>query len=518
MKNLLFFTFIILSLISCSNESTEPHKPTPELEVKINDLESYFTFDRGLTVDATLNQIKATGEEKTINSKKITVTKITEISSDNVNGTFKLQFEGSINRKAYSVIFEFIGFTKVPASATEVSINEFETYFEFDKAKRVSAALDQIKKIGVEKSINSKKIKIDIVEVISSDDQSGTLKLHIKGTVNNNHFAKDTEFSGFAKTSVSLTSYEIGSRGYAQWSVDPSVYLKDFNLDKLLLDKDPAFFSVEYLKKFVNFYASSTGGQHRLLTPEEVNGISIKDIAFGANNTITFRTEYQSIKSSVVSSLEFDKETHYGMKITLNGDFISKRYMRGVFNRLGEFVQGLLDYDRTHYAAILDADSYEDNHSNSIGLNVQFQNVKNGELITNLHKNISGFKPLSDLKNELLLVSSSSLEDYMKSKSLTTKTADKRNEFLKATIATWIKKLQFSISRNKGIYKLEWNDQYTALYGNGEIRDVYLEHPSFTVVSSSIDGNILKLSLQLTAVNGESLSNLNYDIEVRNIK
>ncbi len=431
MKKLLFLTIIVFTLLSCNKATVEITPLVEDTKVEIEDLESYFKFDRSLTVEVALNHIKPTNELKTINSKRISVLKTTIISSDNTLGTFKMLFEGKVN---------------------------------------------------------------DI------------------------KFTKEAEFSGFAKAPTPMTPYEIGSRVYARWSVDAEEYIKNFNIDKLLIDKDASYYTVDYLKNFVQFYTSTTDGQPRKLTDDELAKLKIIDLSFNPNNYISFRTEYQSIKSTVESRIDFDKEKHYSLKITTNNDFISKRYMQGVFNKLGEFVQGILNYDRKRYAIILNSDSYDDNHSNSINLSLQVLNIKNGEHISDIHKEITGFKPLTDLKDELILVSSSELEDFMKSKSIATKDEQKRNEYLKAIIGSWITKLQFSIRRNQGLYKLEWDEQYTHLYGNGEVKDVYFARPNFTLLSSTIVDNILKVKIQITSLNGEPVSNLNYDIDIRNIK
>lgn len=408
---------------------------------------------------------------------------------------------------------------EIKTEKVDVELADIESYFAFDKAKTVKEALALIQNTGFEKTVNHKKVTVRSVNVISSDVQQGTIRLSVSGFVDGMTFAKEFTIIGFTKPAVNtLTDDEIGLRGYGEWKVSKDIYLKDFDFDKWYINHNVAFFTVSYLKQFVSFHASSTDGtRRRELTDEELKKLSITDFKFKEDNVLTFRTMYGTMKSIVESRLEFNKNDFYALKVKLNEAFGKDLYMRGVYENLDYYVQGFLDYDRNAYAAELEQDKMHNDKENTISLNLKIQTLT-GESLASIHKTLKGFKSLSSLKSELMIVSSADLETYLKGKNLVGKNDQARTDFLKATIQAWTQKLQFHILKGDKIYPLTWNDTNTALLGGREVKDVYLEYPRFEIVSTNFSGPNLIIQLKLASVNGEALVDIVFDVTAHNVK
>lgn len=398
-----------------------------------------------------------------------------------------------------------------------VELVDVESYFTFDKSKEVKEALLLVKQVGQTKVINKKNIQVNTADIVSFDEKAGSFKLFVKGTVNGTNFQNQFELTGFKKL-LALSDYEIGTRTYAQWNVAKEVYLKDFDLDQLLLYNNTAFYTVDYLKKYVLFSASTVNGEHRQLTDEELGKLTIKDLKFGYDNVITFKTEYASLQSKVESRLDLSKQEYYGLKVKVNESFAKGLYMRGVYEEFALYVQGLLDYDRNIFAAELEQDLTKSEEENSISFSIKLQ-TKTGVDIVTLYKTAKGFKSLNNLKQDLLIASSADLETYLKSKNLGNKKDDtERKAYLQAVVQTWTQKLQYQIKKDEKFYQLYWNDAKTALIGGVHAsKDVYLERPIFDVVSSSISGSNLTVKLKLSSVNGKALTDVVFDLIVRNV-
>lgn len=326
----------------------------------------------------------------------------------------------------------------------DFELDELITYFAFDKNKDVNEAQITIAKLPGVKEINGKMINILETSVTNMDDAVGTFQLHVKGTINQVPFQKDFNLNGFKKAEVKLEDFQIAKRGYGQWKVGKDVYLKEFKFDDLFIHNKVNEFTVDYLKKYVAFYASKQDGIRRQLTDQELSKLNIVDLKY-SNGAITFRTAYNKVVSDVITSLNFDKNEFYGMKVAFDNNFTKGKYMRGAYEELSLFYQWLLVYNKNVYVAQLSSDKTKNDNENKLGFGIQFQTRDEKELAY-IYINATGFKPLSDLKKELAITSSYDLETFLKPK-VNNKTEEYIRRYLQGT-KRWTQLLKFYINRN----------------------------------------------------------------------
>ena len=121
-----------------------------------------------------------------------------------------------------------------------------------------------------------------------------------------------------------------------------------------------------------------------------------------------------------------------------------------------------------------------------------------------MRKEVNNFKPLTELKKDIDISSSATLDETLKKKLKGDFTEGKdMSDKLKSGIMNWIKQAQFS-------YKGEALDYYTKgmndiiSCGSGitqENGDLYLENPRFELVSAVIQDAKLRVTVRLTFAN-----------------
>ncbi|WP_329903911.1 hypothetical protein [Porphyromonas pogonae] len=400
----------------------------------------------------------------------------------------------------------------------DLELDELIIYFAFDKNKDVNEAQKAIEKIKGVKDINGKKVDITEASLTNMDDAVGSFRLHVKGTINQVNFQKDFDLNGFKKAEVKLEDFQIAKRGYGQWKVGKDVYLKEFKFDDLFIHNKVNEFTVDYLKKYVAFYASKQDGIRRQLTDQELSKLNIVDLKY-SNGAITFRTAYNKVVSDVITSLSFDKNEFYGMKMHITNDFAKDKYMRGVYENLSYYYQLALDYDKKVYVAYLDANNRNRNdQSNSLMFYTELQDQKTEKELGQILNEIKGFKKLSDLKDDLIVTSSYDLAKSLKEK--LSKISDENvKNYLQAIVKKWTRSLKFHIKRNGENRELFWDDASMVIQGhNNFTNDVYLENPIFEVISATFTDKDLDIKLKLVAVNDVALSDVVFNIKVHNVK
>lgn len=310
-------------------------------------------------------------------------------------------------------------------------------------------------------------------------------------------------------------------------------YLKEFNFDELYRVKNTSLFTLEYLSKFITIYSTEVNGSnHYVFNDDDLRQVSISNIQYKPSNSnegnITFDLSYKGIKG-VKASLPFNKQTYYSDFVTLNNNVIKQKYMYGVYENLDIFLRNMLVFDKTKIIPELVTNN-KNGASNSIDVTLKLISADGKETeIATIHKTLMGFKPLSNLKTELVLAHGFELGEYFGKKFRDAKDGDLLERVKLIDSRLWIGKAQFSIKRNgnfislnKEEVSLRGENSIVALYTPsdhlGENKDIYLKEPHFTVIQAKKEGNYLRLVLQLVAVNDKSLSGVEIPLNIHLIK
>src|SRR5574344_2438357 len=96
---------------------------------------------------------------------------------------------------------------KEEAAVAGVEPGDIELVFALDKSKTVKDAIDIVKQTKGSKVVNGKRLKIETVNILAYDEQKGSLKLLVKGYVDDVTFNKEMELSGFKISIVALSDY-----------------------------------------------------------------------------------------------------------------------------------------------------------------------------------------------------------------------------------------------------------------------------------------------------------------------
>ena len=309
--------------------------------------------------------------------------------------------------------------------------------------------------------------------------------------------------------------------------------LKKFNFDELYRVKNTSLFTLEYLSKFITIYSTEVDdSNHYVFNDDDLKQVSISNIQYKPSNSnegnIAFDLSYKGIKGAK-ASLPFNKQTYYSDFVALNSNVIKQKYMHGVYENLDVFLRNMLVFDKTKIIPEL-VTKNKNGASNSIDVTLKLISGDGKETeIATIHKTLTGFKRLNDLKNELVLAHGFELGEYFGKKFRDAKDGDLLERVKLIDPRVWIGKAQFSIKRNGNFISL--NKEEVSLRGEnsivtlytpsdhlGENKDIYLKEPHFTVIQAKKEGNYLRLVLQLVAVNDESLSGVEIPLNIHLIK
>ena len=417
----------------------------------------------------------------------------------------------------------------------EVTIADIEAYYAFDKTSDLAVAQAQIAATTSEKEVNNKKLQIKEAEMTNLKATEGTFTLVVKsGTVNGKDFSKSFNLSGFKKVSRP-DDQVIAKRMQAEWSVAPEVYLQGIDLESLYLDGKTEKFTTETLSPYVRFYSSSVSGEQYVLTTEEVKGIQIKEVKYTTNETsgageLTFKTVYKGVTSTSALTLSLNRNEYYAQRVTLNPDFAKSLYMRGVYQYLSIYVGSILKYDTDKYAATLKEDSkLANNSSNSLSFSIELhrKGVHSDKVIAVLPFEVTSFKPLETLKQDIFMSQDSEFIEVMSKKLKTWQRGTDLVQHLNTGLDNWMTKSKWVFKYPGNPQNLTWSkvrvngSEQNLLSGSSsrnEGRDVYLLSPKFQVVSAELNGTTLKGTVELISANDVSLSGVTFPFTVLSLK
>ena len=396
-------------------------------------------------------------------------------------------------------------------NAAEVTTEDIVKFFNLDKQQNVYQALETAKASLGNKTVNGKTVNVTAVNVLNSDEEKGTFRLRVMGNSGGKAFAKDVEYMGFAQKP---NDYEMVSRAVASWRKDVN-YLKDFDFDTLYRLKDNSKFTAAYLQKFIDFSSSSVeGNKHYTFTPADWANTTVSDVRYvGGSNLgrVVFTIIYKGRKSSLVG-VEINKNEYYRNQISVNTEEVSKLYMRGVYEHADVFHTSLFKFDSEKFVPYLKSKRRDDG-TNAITLSIQLV-AKDGHdtELANFDVELTGFKPLSALDNDLTIGSSIELRDFFAKRYKSKADGDYSAAISRLNTKLWFNKVEMYITRDDERIYLKANEVQSE-YGGGNVTawvptsnlakyfDIYLLEPRIEVTSAKKTGNYLYITYKLVYVN-----------------
>ena len=396
-------------------------------------------------------------------------------------------------------------------NAAEVTNDDIVKFLNLDKQQNVYQALETAKASLGNRTVNGKALNVTAIDVLNSDEEKGTFTLRVMGNSSGKTFTKDVEYAGFAQKP---NDYEMVSRAVAAWKTDVN-YLKDFDFDTLYRLKDNRKFTAAYLQKFINLSSSSVGGsKHYTFTPADWANTTVSDVRYVGGSTsgqVAFTITYKGRKNSSVG-VEMNKNEYYRNQISVNTEEVSKLYMRGVYEHADVFHTSLFKFDSEKFVPYLKSKRRDDG-TNAITLSIQLV-AKDGHdtELANFDVELTGFKPLSALDNDLTIGSSIELRDFFAKRYKSKADGDYSAAVSRLNTKLWFNKVEMYVTRDNEQIDLQANGVQSE-YGGGNVTaweptsnlakyfDFYLLEPRIEVTSAKKIGNFLDITYKIVYVN-----------------
>ena len=396
-------------------------------------------------------------------------------------------------------------------NAAEVTNDDIVKFLNLDKQQNVYQALETAKASLGNRTVNGKALNVTAIDVLNSDEEKGTFTLRVTGNSGGKTFTKDVEYVGFAQKP---NDYEMVSRAVAAWKTDVN-YLKDFDFDTLYRLKDNSKFTAAYLQKFINLSSSSVGGsKHYTFTPADWANTTVSDVRYVGSSTsgqIAFTITYKGRKNSSLG-VEMNKNEYYRNQISVNTEEVSKLYMRGVYEHADVFHTSLFKFDSEKFVPYLKSKRRDDG-TNAITLSIQLV-AKDGHdtELANFDVELTGFKPLSALDNDLTIGSSIELRDFFAKRYKSKADGDYSAAVSRLNTKLWFNKVEMYVTRDNEQIDLQANGVQSE-YGGGNVTawepisnlakyfDFYLLEPRIEVTSAKKIGNFLDITYKIVYVN-----------------
>ena len=396
-------------------------------------------------------------------------------------------------------------------NAAEVTTDDIMKFLNLDKQQNVYQALETAKASLGNRTVNGKALNVTAIDVLNSDEEKGTFTLRVVGNSGGKTFTKDVEYVGFAQKP---NDYEMVSRAVAAWKTDVN-YLKDFDFDTLYRLKDNSKFTAAYLQKFINLSSSSVGGsKHYTFTPADWANTTVSDVRYVGSSTsgqIAFTITYKGRKNSSLG-VEMNKNEYYRNQISVNTEEVSKLYMRGVYEHADVFHTSLFKFDSEKFVPYLKSKRRDDG-TNAITLSIQLV-AKDGHdtELANFDVELTGFKPLSALDNDLTIGSSIELRDFFAKRYKSKADGDYSAAVSRLNTKLWFNKVEMYVTRDNEQIDLQANGVQSE-YGGGNVTaweptsnlakyfDFYLLEPRIEATSAKKIGNFLDITYKIVYVN-----------------
>lgn len=369
-------------------------------------------------------------------------------------------------------------------SVSIVTKEDVAAYFRFDMSRDINVALKLVEAQKEVLLINGKMIKITEAIVKRRDYQNGSFLLYVTGTVNDSFFKNEFIFTGFMSKP---DDYLIVNGAQAKWKANVDYYA-DLDFDSFYRLHKVDVFTTENLGRLVDFYSINVGGGEKyLFTLEDLEKTILEDVRY-EQNQISFYLKYNNSRTKKRILLQFDKNKYYERKVTVNAEFIKQKYMRGVYENPALFNGRIFSYDESAYAVEINTTlKGKSDMDNMLTLHLSMYAKGSDDLpLAEFDKVFTGFKPLSELKNELIAYSTSDLHEFVKNKLRGSNYGDVKNKF-SMSIDRWIQDVEFVIKDHDLLQweKNEWSKNVlSGLFSSA--KDVYLDNVKFELISAQL--------------------------------
>ena len=409
------------------------------------------------------------------------------------------------------------------------STEELKAYFKITTDQTVAQATQFITTTTGKQTVNGKVIDVTKSNVLTRNDEEGKLTIIVEGTISNKVFSKEYSFEELVKKPG---NYHMASRAQIRWKEQfkNTPEATPIAFDELCRLQQTDKFTAQYLSQWIEFYSSTPDGNNSYTyTDEDIEKTQLSEVTY-SNGKISFILSYNGTKGNDSPrdrpSINFDKNKFYKRKVTLNTNDTKQFYMQGVYENLESFYGNAIQVEdeKTFIVELVPNSKHFDKSSNTISCQLSMSTVQNSnDELARFEYKFEGFKPLSDLKKEWLLATTSELNEYMKKRFSNRPDGDVLTEINRLPISNWIKMAQMAVRRNDSLLKLYCGK---GKQNNTEVEawlpesrrvihsDIFLLAPYFEVVSARKSGNRLQLQIALNYVNEVSLTDVVAPLEV----
>ncbi|MDO4763024.1 MAG: hypothetical protein Q4A00_01380 [Flavobacteriaceae bacterium] len=310
---------------------------------------------------------------------------------------------------------------------------------------------------------------------------------------------------------------DLRQRTYTnKWKVGQDVYIQ--RIDVADLYNNPEKITINVLKELAVFETQNGNKtKHYTLTQEELSHIEISNLKYDrVGKRILFSTKYKGSKSLVESSLPYDYIKFYERRITVNTEYVRNHYMRGTYQFFS--IGNVLNIDTNIFEIGNTTSKIKSDGENKIDVTVELSDKRiKDNLPFRITKEITGFKTLGDLANDLQIAPSAQLKEKLKEK--ISKIKNQNNGDLTGYLKNFFNsqwKNEFLLMSFKSGGELEWNEDSTVLLRSGRL-DIYLEDPRFILKSAVLEEKNLRMTVEFQQANEQAI-NKEYSFVVPGVK
>jgi hypothetical protein len=316
-----------------------------------------------------------------------------------------------------------------------------------------------------------------------------------------------------------LSDSEMGRGSWARLKPNPELFYKSVDIEELTTNK--AKFTIDFLKQFITIQSLSLSSSiNHVFNEEDLRYVVIHDFNYDRrSDRITFKTSYKGIISRLESHIVFDSNIYYRYQITINTDYVSKHYMRGLYEDIGGSIDNLLMYDHDKYSIEYEVDSrFKDDYSDYLRFSFDLIDKRSNKVVASLSSDdIRGFKKLDLIGREMKVFWTPSLVEVVKEKISTLRNLNPNDLDLTNRLAgifenqKWITYTYIEVDQSR----LTWYQNYLA--GRGLRRDIYLQSPRFILESAIRNGNDLKFKIKFEQANEVIITDAYFEFVLQNV-
>lgn len=404
---------------------------------------------------------------------------------------------------------------------------DLKAYFDINSELNVSESLQRIKASTEEKEIQGRKIQVNESNVLERNDEEGSFVCSVSGTVNGKEFTVEFACKGLKKRPG---KYFMATRVQVSWKKEvASIEKTSIAFDELYRLKKSDQFTAAYLSQWVTFSSTNPeGADSYVFTDEDIAKTEITEVQF-IDNYITFVLSYDGTKGKTSMkerpSLRFNKNEYYKDKVTLTND-PKNYYAQGVYEYLSSFYGSFIETqdDKVFFVELVSDSKNIDRTDNTVSCTLSLSTFadSNNEL-ARFEYSFSGFKPLSDLKNEWKLSSKAELENYMSSRLKKAPEGDVLQILKRYPVSNWIKLAKMEVDRKGQLLELYCDkamqnnisvDAWIPISRKVIHSDILLIAPHFEVVAAKKKADVLTVTVAMTYVNEVSLKDVQSTFDI----